>query len=168
MLAGTPDMLFGEGSSKKTPSSTPSPPPMNSDHYHLHLSHQQHHHPHNHHHHHNHHNQSMLVSGSSSAASLSSSSTFSSVVSPATTATPGATTPAANKHNHMGTPSAVIATTTLPSSSLNSVDGQKQPHQQTKDPKRPRQYNKKDLTNPLPTQGKDKEEVTFIYFIFPF
>ncbi|KAG2224310.1 hypothetical protein INT45_012879 [Circinella minor] len=58
----------------------------------------------------------------------------------------------------MGTPSAVIATTTLPSSSLNSVDGQKQPHQQTKDPKRPRQYNKKDSTNPLPTQGKDKEE----------
>ena len=166
MLADTSDMLFGEESSRKTPPSTPSPQPMHSDHYHYHLSHQKHHNLHPHHNHHNYHNQTMLVSGSSSAASLSSTSTFSSVVSPVTTSTPGVTTAAVNKHNHMGTPSAVIATTTLPSSSLNSVDGQKQPHQQTKDPKRPRQYNKKDSTNLLPTQGKDKEEVTFVYLYF--
>ncbi|KAI9245242.1 TEA/ATTS domain family-domain-containing protein [Phascolomyces articulosus] len=158
MLAGTSDMYFEKESPERTPSSTPSPQPMNSDHYHLHhsLSNPQHH-PHH---------QGMLVSGSSSAASLSSSSTFSSIVSPVTTTA----TNLLNKHhhhhyplgtNHNGipgpTPSAVIATTPLPSSSLNSVEGQKQ-SQQTKDPKRPRQYNKKDSNNPLSNQGKDKEE----------
>ncbi|KAI9498132.1 TEA/ATTS domain family-domain-containing protein [Zychaea mexicana] len=146
MLAGTPDMFFEKESPKRTPSSTPSPQPLNNDHpHHYHHQHHQQPHPHTH--------QGMLVSGSSSAASLSSSSTFSSVVSSATAVAAAA----GNKHSHLAAPSAVIATTTLPSSSLNSVDGQKQ-QQHTKDQKRPRQYNKKDSTNLLPAQGKDKEE----------